>query len=57
MRPVCDICKQPLTRRGWVGPVARFTCSNTSCPDFGKRTYEIHEQAVESSTPAERSSE
>ena len=57
MRPVCDVCGSSLTRKGWVGPVARFTCSNPSCSDFGKRIYEVHEQAVESPTPTERSSE
>jgi len=51
VRPVCDLCGAALTRRGWRGAIALFTCSNTSCPDFGKRTYQVHDQVVESPEP------
>lgn len=48
MRPACEVCGNTCTRIGWRGPVAMFTCSNSDCPEFGKRSYSVHE-ALESS--------
>ena len=53
MRPVCDVCGRTLSRSGWTGDraTALFRCVNTSCSDFGKRIYTVHEGSLESSSP------